>query len=354
MQCTATLPGGSGQWNSCNTPSHCLGAVGSATPAMHCHTAWGQWAVQLLQCTATPPGGGWQWNSCHARAHQLGGRGVLPRRRSLPKERYSCNALLHCLGAVGSATPAMHCHTAWGQWAVQLLQCAGPPALPQRLGAVGNGTPAMRGPTSWGDGESCLGGNHCLKSGTRAMPCHTAWGQWAVELLQCTASLPRGSGQWNSCNARAHQQGGRGVLPRRQSLPKERYSCNALPHCLGAVGNGTPAMHCHTAWGQWAVELLQCAGPPVGGTGSLAQEAVAAQRAVLLQCPATLPGGSGQCSVVLCCVVLCCVVLCCVVLCCVVLCCVVLCCVVLCCVVFLVSCCAVLCLHVCGCVCALV
>ena len=214
MQCTATLPGGSGQWNSCNTPSHCLGAVGSATPAMHCHTAWGQWAVQLLQCTATPPGGGWQWNSCHARAHQLGGRGVLPRRRSLPKERYSCNALLHCLGAVGSATPAMHCHTAWGQWAVQLLQC--------------------------------------------------------------TATTPRGSWQWNSCNARAHQLGGRGVLPRRQSLPKERYSCNALPHCLGAVGNGTPAMHRLTTSGQWAMELLQCAGPPAGGTGSPPQEAVTA------------------------------------------------------------------------------
>ena len=27
------------------------------------------------------------------------------------------------------------------------------------------------------------------------MHCLTAWGQWAVELLQCTASLPEGSGQ---------------------------------------------------------------------------------------------------------------------------------------------------------------
>ena len=52
----------------------------------------------------------------------------------------------------------------------------------------------------------------------------TALGQWAVELLQCTASLPGGSGQCNSCNA----------LPRR----------------LGAVGSGTPAMHCLTALGQ--------------------------------------------------------------------------------------------------------
>ena len=66
-------------------------------------------------------------------------------------------------------------------------------------------------------------------------------------------------------------------------------SCNALPHCLGAVGSGTHVMQCHTAWGQWAVWWC----------------------------------------IVLCCIMLCCVVLCCVVLCCVVLYCVVLCCVVL-------------------------
>ena len=80
-------------------------------------------------------------------------------------EDNSCNALPHCLGAVGSATPAMHCLTA--------------------LRAVDSATPAM----------------HCL----------AAWGQWAVELLQCTAPLPGNSGQCNSCNA--------------------------LPHCPGAVGS---------------------------------------------------------------------------------------------------------------------
>ena len=55
------------------------------------------------------------------------------------------------------------------------------------------------------------------------MHCLTAWGQWVVQLLQCTTSLPWGSGQWNSCNA--------------------------LPHCLGAVGSGPLAMHCLTVWG---------------------------------------------------------------------------------------------------------
>ena len=46
-------------------------------------------------------------------------------------------------------------------------------------------------------------------------------GQWAVELLQYTAALPEGSGQWNFYNT--------------------------VPHRLGAVGNGAPTMHRHTA-----------------------------------------------------------------------------------------------------------
>ena len=66
-----------------------------------------------------------------------------------------------------------------------------------------------------------------------------ALGQWVVELLQRTASLPGGSGHWNSSNA--------------------------PPHCLGAVGSGTPATHCLTAWGQWAMELLQRTTPLTGG-----------------------------------------------------------------------------------------
>ena len=35
LQCTASLPSGSRQCNSCNALPHCLGAVGSATPAVH-------------------------------------------------------------------------------------------------------------------------------------------------------------------------------------------------------------------------------------------------------------------------------------------------------------------------------
>ena len=112
-------------------PLHCnwgQRAVGSGYPATHCHTTWRLWAVELLQRIASLPRGSGQWGS-----------------------RFFCNALLLCLGAVGSATPAMHWHY---------------------LGTVG--------------------------SATRAMHCLTTWGQWAVELLQYIASLPRGSGQWDS------------------------------------------------------------------------------------------------------------------------------------------------------------
>ena len=84
----------------------------------------------------------------------------------------------------------------------------------------------------------------------------TAWGQWAAELLQCTAPQPGGSGHWNACNALPHCLGQWAVEILQCTAPLLGVSglwtsCNAMPHCLGAVGSGTPAMHCPTAWGQW-------------------------------------------------------------------------------------------------------
>ena len=87
------------------------------------------------------------------------------------------------------------------------------------------------------------------------MRCHTVWGQWAVELLQCTATLSGGCGQWNSRNALPHRLGAEmqwnccNALPHRLGALRQWKSCNALPHRLGAVGSGAPAMHCLTAWG---------------------------------------------------------------------------------------------------------
>ena len=295
LQYTAPLPWGSGQWTSFNTPPHCLGAVGSGPPAIHCRTAWGQWAVDLLQCTAPLPGGSGQWTP-----H---------------------NTLPHCLGAVGSGLPSMHCPTAWGQWAVQLLQYTA--ALPGGSGQC----------------NSCNALPHCPRavgSGTPAMHCLTAWGQWVVQLLQCTTPLPWGSGQWNSCNALPQCLGavgsgppamhcltvwGSGQCNSCNTLPHcpggggQCNSCNALPRCLGVVGIATSAMQCVTAWGQWAVQLLQrTASLPWGsgqcnscnalphclgavGSGTPATHCLTAwgQWAVqLLQCTASPPGGSGQ------------------------------------------------------------
>ena len=52
---------------------------------------------------------------------------------------------------------------------------------------------------------------------------HTTRGKWALQLLHCTATLPRGNGRWNSCNAQ--------------------------PQLLGVLGSATPAMHQLTAFG---------------------------------------------------------------------------------------------------------
>ena len=73
------------------------------------------------------------------------------------------------------------------------------------------------------------------------MHCLRAWGQLAVERLQCTAIVPGGSGQWNCCTA--------------------------LPHCLGAAGTQPPAMHCFTALWQWVVEFVPCIASLLVGSG---------------------------------------------------------------------------------------
>ena len=75
-----------------NALPHCLGAMGSRIPAMHFHTALGQWVAELVQCTTKMRKGSRQWNSC--------------------------NALPQCLGEVGNGTRAMHTHSAQGYWAL--------------------------------------------------------------------------------------------------------------------------------------------------------------------------------------------------------------------------------------------
>ena len=91
-----------------------------------------------------------------------------------------------------------------------------------------------------------------------------------MEHLHCTATLPRGYGHFNSCNALL---GGRWAVELVQCTAQLPWgsgqcnSCNALPHSPGGVGNATLAMHCHNAWGQWAVELVQRIASMPGGSG---------------------------------------------------------------------------------------
>ena len=143
---------------------------------------------------------------------------------------------------MSSAAPALLCPTAWGQWTVQLLQC----------------TASLSGGSGQRNFRNAL--PHCLGvlgSATPAMHCLTAWGLWAVELLQCTASLPWGQWAAELLQCTASLPGGSG----------QWNSCNALPHCLGAADSATPAMHRLTALGQWAVKLPQCTTSVPGGSG---------------------------------------------------------------------------------------
>ena len=97
----------------------------------------------------------------------------------------------------------MHCPTALGLWAVVLL-------LHTALLGKGSGHALLPGAVAPG-----------LLLCTTSLP---AFQRWVVELLQCTASSPRGSGQW--------------------------ISFCTLPQGIGAMGSGTPSVHCYTAMEQ--------------------------------------------------------------------------------------------------------
>ena len=115
--------------------------------------------------------------------------------------------------------------------------------------------------------------------------------QWAVDLLQYTATLPLSSMQWISCSTLPHFWGAVSSGPPsvHRHIDVERWgavgsgspsvhgrtardqwaadhllctatllmsseqwiSSNAVPNCWGAVGNGSPSPYCHTAGGQW-------------------------------------------------------------------------------------------------------
>ena len=77
-------------------------------------------------------------------------------------------------------------------------------------------------------------------------------GQWAVELLLNTASLPGGSGQWEACCTLVHCHTALG----QWAVELNQYT-STLPQRPEAVGNGTPSVDCLSALGQWAVVPLR-------------------------------------------------------------------------------------------------
>ena len=148
----------------------------------------------------------------------------------------------HCFKAVGGGASHVLCPTTLGQWAMQLLRYTA--TLP------------------WGSGESYSCGTllylGARGSGTLAVHGHTC-GQWAVEVLWHIGTPPWGTRQWNSCNTLPHCPGAMGSRTPAVTLPWGNGQWNSFyapPHCQRAVGTGTPSVHCHTAREQWALELL--------------------------------------------------------------------------------------------------
>ena len=169
-----------------------------------------------------------------ARAHQLGRRGVVPRRWSarMERPRWTTAPSGPDPPARGTGSAAHNAVSAYGALAggQQPPAARSPPARGTRspalwtVGAYGasarDNRPHWPAPTNWGDGESCPGGGPCL---------------WSVS----DGRQPQA--------ARANQLVGRGVLPRRRSVPME---------CVPQTGAPSGPR------------------PPPGGTGSRAEVAV--------------------------------------------------------------------------------
>ena len=218
--------------------------MGSGAAAIHRHTAWGQWAVELPQITASLPCSSGQGNSC----------GTPP----------------HCLGALGTRTPLLHHCTAWGQWAVELPKytaelpsVSGPLdvycTLPHCLGAVGSGTPASHRLTAWGSGHwnscvvwslLCVGVHGVL--GTLALICCERVVCCVVSVVHVCARRPWLVGSRLPC-----------VLAVRCGLHCAPSVCCAVwwLWCLGVQGvHGSLALFCFVCMVCCVVfEVLRCA-----------------------------------------------------------------------------------------------
>ena len=220
-------------------PLHRVCCAAPAVLCVRCRTAWRCAALPL------PPGSGVvRCRSCTPHC---------------PKQSGSALQELHCPWPQGSV--AMHCRktalqATTASWAGLPVATAGGPA--QCRSSTAHCPQAV-----W----QCIAG--------AALPTAPRQCGSALQALHC--AVPPSSGE---CIAGV-------ALP---TAPRQRGNAlqgfhrpsNALPHCLGAVGcgtpalrgptrcgnrescprgghclkSGTPSMHSHTAWGQWVVQLL--------------------------------------------------------------------------------------------------
>ena len=279
---------------------------------MHCHTTWGQWALQLLQCSASLLGGSGQCNCCDALPHCLGpvgsatptvatassakitvapaggpahcGSGTAHHPQAVwqciagvalptdPKKRGSALQEFQCLLPPGSE--AVHCRSSTAQCPKTVRQyIAGVPLSRQRPPPgqvfpspqlVGPRIAGAALPTAHRQCGSALQEFHCLlPPGSEAVHGRSCTAHCPKTLRQYIAGVPLfrqrpprgqvfpsdgescargGRCLWSACrgrqppSARAHQMGGRGVLPGRRSLPMERLRGMAAP-----IGAGPPA-----------------------------------------------------------------------------------------------------------------
>ena len=257
---------------------------------MHCLTAWGRWAVVLFLYTAPLPVGSGQWNSFRAPPH--------------------------CPGAVGSGTLSVHCLPACGVVWCGVVWCG-----VVWCGVVWCGV-------VW-CGVVWCGVVWCGVVWCGVVWCGVVWhAEGAVTRRQWPGCLPTGTGKRQGCvskcalcasvllysrtSALSHLAGIALLTPVHSHTGSSRptapcvprctisafcvvphclvlcialhracpaalhlwaegdgqwISCNAQPHCLEAVGSTTPPMHCLTAYGQWAVELLLCTARLPRGSG---------------------------------------------------------------------------------------
>ena len=135
--------------------------------------------------------------------------------------------------------------------------------------ACGDGCSRRRGPTSGGDRESCTGGGRCLWRHCEGRWCATAW---------------------------APQRGGRKVLPRWSSVPKEGLKWLAVPNGPDPRAGGTgisPKRRLVPMESWWGMAIPNGPGPPAGGSGSTAQVAVGAYGGPMGNGNSQQPGPTG-------------------------------------------------------------